>query len=237
MEENTKNMYHYLDKLTLLFFCTWIGCSQPTKQEGCNFDLDENERVQTKGVIPSHFTKKTKIYLLKEWLKDPLVLNRTHNFLFSKDSTVFSSKAMFPFTIIHPSEKDTIYEEAYLKFDIHIELKDTSIKYYFLDYQLYYETPENPFLGAGRMKGVNDKEFLNKYTKHCNPNKETRKAIEENIKQELKQVPRFAKTPPPEEIVNKYVNRIINQAKYITLKATEETRLTTTSLERAFQRD
>lgn len=237
IETQTRAMLHFLDKALFLFLAgiLFFSCNQ-SKQKNtfCDFNTDLNGRVRVAKNITSPLSLKTKTYLLKKWSNEANVFKRTDNHVFSEDSTTFSARALFPFIISHPSEKDTIFEKTNLKFDIHIELKHDEINYYLLDFQLYYEVPENPFLGGGRMKGVNDKEYLNKYTQHCNPTKQDFLEISEVIEKELRQIPAYFKTPPPKKIIDKYVTKIVEQAEQISLKAQEEIKITTNSIEDVF---
>jgi len=232
-------MLRYLDKF---FFVTlasifFLACNQiKEKKAFCDFSTDSSGRVQVAKNTTTPLSLKTKIYLLTKWRKESSVSQRTDKHVFSEDSTSFSARALFPFIISHPSERDTIFEKTNLKFDIHIELKEDNIKYYLLDFQLYYDVPANPFLGGGRMKGVNDKEYLNKYTQYCNPTKQDLLEISKVIEKELRQIPAYFKTPPPKKIIEKYVEKTTEQAKQVSLKAREEIKLTINSIEEAFSK-
>ena len=100
--------------------------------------------------------------------------------------------------------------------------------YYLLDFQLYFETTENPWgTQTGRLKGYNDKEYLNKYTQHCNPSEEKYKELEELISKELRQNPRYFKNTPSKKDCEKHVLRIIKQAEEISKEA--QTYISTTT--------
>jgi len=228
-------MLHFLDKTFFFFLAgTFIVSCNQQKYTFCDFKTDTNGRVRVAKNIKNPLSLKTKTYLLVKWSNEGNISKRTDNHVFSEDSTTFSARVLFPFIISHPSKQDTIFEKTNLKFDIHIELKEDNINYYLLDFQLYYEVPENPFLGGGRMKGVNDKEHLNKHTQYCNPTKQDVLKIREVIEKELRQIPAYFKKPPPKKIVDKYVKKIIEQAEQVSLRAQEEIKLTTNSIEGAF---
>jgi len=228
-------MFRFLDKIIIIFFAgIFFACNNQETRVFCDFNLNSTGRVQVKKDTSSHLSLKTKKYLLKKWIKESIVSKRINNIVFSEDSTNFSATALFPFSVFHPTEIDTIIEETNLKFDIYIEITETNINYYFLDFQLYYEAPENPFLGGGRMKGVNDKEHLNKHTRYCNPTKEDFLQATNVVEKELRQIPAYFKKNPPKKIVEKYVNRIIEQGQQISLKAAREIGLTEKSIEEVF---
>lgn len=196
----------------------------------CYFTTDQNGRVEERGQLKKHTSLEIKKEELQRWIKESKIGSALDLIVLSTDSTSFSARALFPFTIIHESEKDTFLEPTNLKFDIYIEITETTLNYYFLDFQLYYDPPANPFAGSGRIKGYNDKEYLNKYTQHCNPNKKTYQEIEDVISKELRQTPKYFKKPPSKKECKKYVLRVVNQAQEISKEAQDKISLTKESI-------